>query len=114
MPAEGHRSPGDGHSRQPHQEAETPLAALRRLRREAEARIEQLIALLDEIKGDPDLEPEPAETDLSSCENVSQLVLNGDDREDDDDGEPSLAVPETRHWDKPREGLALGLPEPAS
>jgi len=26
-------------------------------------------------------------------------VLNGADREDDDDGEPSLAVPETPHWD---------------
>src|SRR6202035_4697200 len=56
-------------------------------------------ALLDEIEGDPDLEDEPAEPDLSTFEKVSQIVLNGDDREDDDDGEPSLAVPEVRHWD---------------
>jgi len=70
-----------------------------RLRREAEDRIEQLINLLDDIEGDPDLEDEPAEPDLSTGENLSQLVLNGDDREDDDEGEPSLAVPEVRHWD---------------
>ena len=44
------------------------------------------------LPADPDLEP--AKTDLSTYENVGQLVLSGDDREDDDDGEPSLAVPE--------------------
>jgi hypothetical protein len=52
------------------------LAALRRLRREAEDRIEQLTNLLDEIEGDPDLEDEPAKPDLATCESVSQLMLN--------------------------------------
>jgi hypothetical protein len=30
---------------------------------------------------------------------VNQGFLSADDREDDDDGEPSLAVPEVSHWD---------------
>jgi hypothetical protein len=74
--------------------------ALARLRREAGDAIERLIALLDDIEGDPDLEDEPIEPDLSACENISQLdhLLSGDDREDDDLGEPSLAVPEVPHW----------------
>ncbi len=88
-----------GHFLRPSLGTKPPLKALARLRREAEDRIEQLIALLDAIEGDPDFEDELAEPDLSTCENVSQLFLNGDDREYDDDGEPSLAVREVRLWE---------------
>ncbi|MFI5015762.1 MAG: hypothetical protein ACHQAY_25785 [Hyphomicrobiales bacterium] len=58
--------------------------ALRKLnaaRRRAAAMVERLIAFLEAIEGDPDLEDDgTAETD------------------DDDDGEPSLAVPECVDW----------------
>jgi hypothetical protein len=54
--------------------------------------------MLDDIEGDPDIEDEPIESDLSTRETISQLFLDGEDREDDDEGEPSLAVPEIPHW----------------
>jgi hypothetical protein len=34
--------------------------------------------LLDDIEGDPDLEDEPIELDLSTRETVSQLFLDGE------------------------------------
>jgi hypothetical protein len=50
---------------------ENPIEALRILRREAAAEVERLIAFLDALGGEPDLE-------------------DGGDDEPDDDGEPSL------------------------
>jgi hypothetical protein len=45
------------------------------MRREAAKAIERLIALLDEIEGDPDLEDERAEADLGWANEGSQLRL---------------------------------------
>jgi hypothetical protein len=64
-PAKGHTGPAGGAlplAATP--VAEAPLKALARLRREAEERIEQLINLLDDIEGDPDLEDEPGRARL--------------------------------------------------
>lgn len=73
------------------------------LRERLEAEVERLIALLDALDGDPDLEPWLADTDP---------VL--EDREGDDDGEPndwdaepSLGWARTRNL-PPRVVLRLG------
>jgi hypothetical protein len=80
---------------------------LARLRREAEAAVEQLLALLDELDGDPDLEPSLGAAEehpfggilgATRTSKGSQGLWdagNRDDREgDDSDDEPSLGAPE--------------------
>src|SRR5690606_19254144 len=80
---------------------------LAKLRREAEAPVEQLLALLDELDGDPELEPSLGAAEEHPCGGIlgaptpsrgSQgLWAQGDrqDREgDDSDDEPSLGAPE--------------------
>lgn len=64
-----------------------------------EEEVERLIAVLDLLAPDPDLEPSLAWTDceivLNSDENRPDKVSNGDDRElDEADAEPSLGAPE--------------------
>jgi len=75
--------------------SESPIAALRRLRREAAAEIERLIALLDVLDADPDLEePGDAEPSLgwtstgylggdSDCEDQDEEDEDNHDREID-------------------------------
>ena len=93
-------------------------ALLMSLRARAESEIERLIAMLDDLDGDPDLEPNgDDEFSLGWPANVSQLALGDntldgdatalerhgagfrpsgrDDAEDGGDDEPSLASPET-------------------
>ena len=71
------------------------LDTLRRLRKEAAAEIDRLIAFLDDTGGDPDLEPDDDEPDndaepsLGSVHTVNQLRWSsgaGDDREVEHDG----------------------------
>ncbi|KZD21365.1 hypothetical protein A4A58_13350 [Tardiphaga robiniae] len=73
--------------------------ALSRLRQEAQQQIEYLIALVDELDGDVDLEPDPTEQNLASVsQNAYHCDLEAhDDAEEDDceledgnDDEPSL------------------------
>ncbi|MGM5025715.1 hypothetical protein AB8B02_05775 [Tardiphaga sp. 862_B3_N4_1] len=73
--------------------------ALSRLRQEAQEQIEYLIDLCDELDGDVDLEPDPAEQNLASVsQNAYHYALEAhDDAEEDDceledgnDDEPSL------------------------
>ncbi|HWM48539.1 MAG TPA: hypothetical protein VNR11_16660 [Xanthobacteraceae bacterium] len=92
------------------------LADLRRIRQEAEAEIERLLDLLDQIEGDPDLEPSLASPEMPDFVMSSFLTYGdpaefsqerwakggADDREDEHDGrepdeadnEPSLGAPE--------------------
>lgn len=65
---------------------ETPLAALRRLRREAAAEIERLIALLDALDADPDLE-EPGELEPSLGWTFTGYLGGDSDCEEDHDSE---------------------------
>jgi hypothetical protein len=68
---------------------ENPIEALRILRREAVAEIERLIAFVDALGGEPDLE------DGADGELWLAGFTSGDDRElDDAEEEPNLASPE--------------------
>ena len=80
---------------------ENPIEALRILRREAAAEVERLIAFLDALGGDPDLEDggddeeEPDEPSLGWTTTFNQTSRNrlggtGDEEQDDADREPSL------------------------
>jgi hypothetical protein len=77
---------------------ENPIAALRQLRREAAAEIERLLAFLDALGGDPDLEPSGDELDASVPEGPggSSRASQHPNEDDEADGtdEPSLASPE--------------------
>jgi hypothetical protein len=77
------------------QQAEA-LRALARLRREAAAEVERLLAFLDETDGDPDLEDEH------------------DGREPDVDGEPDLGsfdrtIDQEKSWRQSKSGLLAGI-----
>ena len=63
---------------------ETPIAALRRLRQEAAAEIERLIALLDALDADPDLE-EPGDLEPSLGWTFTGYLGGDSDCEDQDD-----------------------------
>jgi hypothetical protein len=65
---------------------ETPIAALRRLRREAAAEVERLIALLDALEGDPDLE-EPGDLEPSLGWTATGYLGGDSDREDPSEDE---------------------------
>jgi hypothetical protein len=71
-------------------------AHIRALRREVEATIEGMIALLDSIDPDPDLEEEPDREFLADPgERLCGAVDCADREGDDPEGEPSLASPES-------------------
>jgi hypothetical protein len=80
---------------------DNPIAALQRVRSEAEAEVDRLLALLDALDGDADLEeggdtePELGFTRIGS--GVAPFEhASIDDRElDDSESEPSLASPES-------------------
>jgi hypothetical protein len=97
---------------------ENPIAALRQLRREAAAEIERLLAFLDALGGDPDLEPSGDELDASVPEGPggSSRASQHPNEDDEADGtdEPSLASPEGATCpDRPKQLYAyVSMPDP--
>ena len=67
-----------------------PLAALLRLRQEAAAEIERLLAFLDETEGDPDAEAPDEPTDAEIQHAPSLYRDDHEDNEDGGDHEPCL------------------------
>jgi hypothetical protein len=81
-------SPLDAIYRRTDLNPEQMFQALQRLRLQAMEQIEYLIDLCNEMDGDVDLEPEPAESNLAGFQNCSEQQDDGE--ADDADDEPSL------------------------
>ena len=73
----------------------------RQLRARAEARVEELLALLDAIDGDPDLEPDLSQSTgyaawENQCVTWSRPAREGDSKEDLEPDERDLPIPSER------------------
>lgn len=86
----GHRPASHSAARDGH-----PVASLMRLREQAAAEIDRLLAFLDATDGDPDIEDDPSEpTDTRIKALGGHDAPHTEDDEDGADNEPSLGRPE--------------------